>query len=291
MNLSLTEQLAFCTARIECELTDHNTSVGTGFFFDFNISDISVPVIVTNRHVVRGSIRGRFQLTHSNSDGDASIGKFSDIVLDDFDQRWIPHPDAGVDLCVMPLAPLFRKARETGLDYFYRLTDESLIPEPSVWNDLTAIEDVLMVGYPAGLWDSVNNMPVFRRGITATHPRLDYLGRKEFLIDAACFQGSSGSPVFLYNSGSYPMRDGGIALGSRMLLLGILFAGPQQSIQGEIKVVPIPTATKPVSVSHIPINLGFVIKASRLLDFKPILAKMVAQSQQRDSSGKQQTPT
>jgi len=72
-----------------------------------------------------------------------------------------------------------------------------------------------MVGYPVGIWDSANNMPVIRRGITATHPGKDYEGKSEFMIDAACFPGSSGSPVFLFNLGSYPQKAGGIVIGTR----------------------------------------------------------------------------
>lgn len=52
-----------------------------------------------------------------------------------------------------------------------------------------------MVGYPDGIWDEFNNQPIVRRGITATHPKNDFNGKGEFLIDAVCFPGSSGSPV------------------------------------------------------------------------------------------------
>lgn len=38
----------------------------------------------------------------------------------------------------------------------------------------------------------------FRRGITATNINFDYNGKKEFVIDAACFPGSSGFPVFIW---------------------------------------------------------------------------------------------
>ena len=131
-------------------------------------------------------------------------------------------------------------------------------------SDLTQLEDIVMIGYPNGLWDSKNNMPIFRRGVTASHPRFDWNGRKEFLIDAACFPGSSGSPVLLYNEGSYPRKSGGIALGSRLYLLGILYAGPQHTVTGEIEIVPIQTIRKAVSIATIPNNLGMVIKSSEL---------------------------
>jgi hypothetical protein len=34
----------------------------------------------------------------------------------------------------------------------------------------------LKIGYPNGLWDEFNNIPFFMKGITATHPNINYKG-------------------------------------------------------------------------------------------------------------------
>jgi hypothetical protein len=273
-NLSPSEQLAFVTTRIHSETTLGKVSVGTGFFFSFKVSESEhIPIIVTNCHVIEDSGRGIFQLTRADEDGNPMIGKFENIIIDGFEQLWLRHPNQAVDLCVMPLAPLLREAQKQNKRFFFRNLSEDLLPNQQLLTELTALEEILMIGYPVGIWDSVNNMPVFRRGITATHPNLDYEGREEFLIDAACFPGSSGSPVLLYNLGSYASRQGGTVIGTRIFLLGVLYAGPQYTVEGEIKVVPIPTQMTPIPTSKIPINLGVVIKAKKLLDFKPILTK------------------
>jgi hypothetical protein len=134
-----------------------------------------------------------------------------------------------------------------------------------------------MVGYPNGIWDATNNMPIARRGITATHPNLNYEGRREFMIDAACFPGSSGSPVFLYNTGGYATRAEGMVMGGiRIKLLGVLYAGPQHIATGEVRVVNVPTQQRAIAVSSIPQNLGLVVKASRLLDFDGLLRPLVS---------------
>ena len=275
-NLSASEQLAFTTVRIQCETSSGSISTGTGWFFSFKFGDgKQVPIIITNHHVIEGSSKGIFQLTRANPDGTPQIGKFENIVIDNFEKNWFHHPKKEVDLCFMPIAPLFHEANKQGISFFYRHIDENLLPSEQLLSDLTALEEILMIGYPVGLWDSVNNMPIFRKGITATHPNLNYEGREEFLIDAACYPGSSGLPVFLYNMGNYASRDGGTVIGTRIALLGILYAGPQFSVEGEIKVLPIPTQMKPVPISRIPINLGIVIKAKQILGFKPIIEKMV----------------
>ncbi|HGH6417174.1 TPA: hypothetical protein ACJL3H_000522 [Neisseria meningitidis] len=137
-----------------------------------------------------------------------------------------------------------------------------------------------MIGYPNGLWDSKNNLPIFRTGITATHPAIDFEGKKEFMIDVACFPGSSGSPVFKYiPAGLRKIENDGFAITAdeTFKLMGILYAGPQQTISGEIYIT---TVNKPISVSSIPINLGFVIKAEKLLDFKPILKNFLEKNRE-----------
>lgn len=62
----------------------------------------------------------------------------------------------------------------------------------------------------------------------------------------------------------------------RIHLLGILYAGPQMSVTGDLKVVTVPESQqKAISVSSIPNNLGFIIKSERLLDFKPMFESLV----------------
>ncbi len=275
--LSASEQLAFTTIRIQCETVSGTTSIGTGFFFSFKFDgDKFVPVIITNHHVITNSKRGIFQLTRVNADGTPQIGVFDNIVIDDFEKSWHPHPNPDVDLCMMLVGPLFHEAEKQGKLFFFKQLNEELIPSQQLIDDLTALEEVLMIGYPVGLWDSANNMPIFRKGITATHPNMNYEGREDFLIDAACFPGSSGSPVFLCNLGNWTDRMGTTNIGTRIALLGILYAGPQYTVEGELKVLPIPTQMIPVPLSKIPINLGMVIKAKRILDFRPILTNLLA---------------
>jgi len=70
MNLSISEQLCYCTVRIECKNDIGQTSTGTGFFFSFKISDNeTIPIVVTNKHVVNGMTVGQFLMTTSDQNG------------------------------------------------------------------------------------------------------------------------------------------------------------------------------------------------------------------------------
>ncbi len=288
--LSPSEQLAHSTVRIECQLANGLTGTGTGFFFRFAESEgIHVPAIVTNKHVVAGARKGQFLMTLGDANGEPLQQTHHAFLFDNFEQMWIPHPDTDIDLCTMPIAPILEAAKKESKQLFYISLDKSLIPSRAEYDDMVLMEEITMVGYPNGIWDQVNNMPIFRRGITATHPNLDWNGKPEFLIDAACFPGSSGSPVFLYNQVGYSTKSGGMTIGpGRLKLLGILYAGPQHTVSGEIIIVTIPTQNVPVAISSIPNNLGIVIKATKLEDFEQFFQKVLETERQ---ANKQIQPT
>jgi V8-like Glu-specific endopeptidase len=269
MPLSPAEQLAQSTVRIECEVSGEGISTGTGFFYSLDrLADQHVPVVVTNKHVVANATKGRFLLTLQDSTGGPAIGSHQAFELNSFEQRWTPHPDATVDLCAMPLAPLLHETAKKNLEFFFATVDKTLIPTASDIEDMIGLESITMVGYPNGLWDKWNNLPIFRKGVLATDYKRDWNGRKEFLVDAACFPGSSGSPVMLFDVGSYHDRKGMHVGGSRIKLLGVLYAGPQYTVEGEVRIVHVPTQQKAVIVAGIPNNLGIIIKSEQLYAFE-----------------------
>lgn len=277
---SLTDQLVHNTVRVECRDETGSRSVGTAFFFGFlREEQRPVQALVTNKHVVEGTISGAFDLTLRRPDGSPDIGNHRRLQLSDFADQWIFHPDPEVDLCILPITPLFNAAREQGFDFAYSVFEKDLIPSAETLNALAAVEDVLMIGYPTGIWDSANNIPVVRKGITATPPRINYQGRREFMIDIACFPGSSGSPVILLNEGSFldHIRSG-MVIGNRLILLGILYAGPMFTANGEIVRVEIPTRVEQAARTGIPMNLGMVIRSESLLDFEQPLRRLLDQS-------------
>jgi len=271
--LSLAEKLMHTTLRIETSLKSGGISTGTGFLFTFRKSDNEhIPVIVTNKHVIENSNYGTFVLTKKNQDGSPNIGSYETIKLDNFESLWIKHPDNNVDIAIFPIAPLMRYAESNNLNLYINPLEDSLIPSQQALSKLGGIEDITMIGYPNGIWDSKNNMPIVRKGITATNPKLDWNGMPVFVIDCACFPGSSGSPVLIFNQGGYMDARGNLIMGGgRILLMGVLYAGPQHTAEGEIKIINTPFANVPIALSKIPNNLGFVIKSEKLKDFLKLI--------------------
>ncbi len=108
--LSPSEQLAHSTVRIEIETASGARGTGTGFFYRFaEDGKQHLPAIVTNRHVIEGAAMGKFHVTLTGSDGNPDYNSHEVYGLDNFEQRWIPHPDPNIDLCAMPIGPLVNR--------------------------------------------------------------------------------------------------------------------------------------------------------------------------------------
>jgi hypothetical protein len=167
----------------------------------------------------------------------------------------------------MPLVPIIQEIEKTGKHIFYKSVPHSIIPTQDQLDALDAIEEILFVGYPSGIFDTKNLLPIIRRGTTATPPQVNYEGKPMFLVDASVFPGSSGSPVFIYNSGSYSDKRGNVYVGSsRLLFLGVIAQVVIREEQGKIDFVSIPTAQIPIIKTQQMIDLGVVYKSSTVLE-------------------------
>ncbi len=272
MDLTISEQLCYSTVRIECEYSDGTYGTGTGFFFEFLKDPVlhrSVPVVITNKHVINNAKIGRLIMTKADDNNNPIDTQHYQLTINNFEALWRKHPNENIDLCAMPLVPLLQQSRKDLQRLFFLKLDPSIIPNKDQLKELSAMEEIIMVGYPNGIWDNVNNKPILRKGITATHPNLDYCGKREFLIDAACFPGSSGSPVFILNENGYTDRRGTINIGNtRFYFLGVLYAGPQHTAEGEIRIIDVPISQKSIILSSIPNNLGIIIKSEKILELE-----------------------
>ncbi len=269
----------YATVRIETVNSSGGIGSGTGFFFQIDTSDGKVSqLIITNRHVVRDGITGSLYL-HRAADTEvfSPNGQTCRITIPNesslssnvkFEMLWTPHPDESIDICALNFTPFIQKLRHDGTPIYWQAIDKSFVYSQEQLESLMAVEDVLMVGYPIGLADPINNFPLMRMGITASHPAIDYRGRPEGLVDMACFPGSSGSPIFLYNQTMYYDKMNGTSrAGPRDAFLGILYAGPTMDATGQITVQDIPTSAKQsiVSITPMMIHLGYYLKAREIV--------------------------
>ena len=220
-NMDLNEistQLMYTTTPIFTRNVDSSVSTGTGFIFSIEQSgNTSIPLLITNHHVIKDAQIGFVEL-HLLKDGVPS----KDTIRITFDNSIINSNKLGdLDIVALPIAGPLNGLLEKGITPYYKSIDSSIIPSKKQIEELAAIEDITFIGYPNAIYDTTNKIPIIREGITATPIWNDFMGKEQFLIDAGAFPGSSGSPVFIYNRGTYPTKDG-IGLGSRILFVGIL---------------------------------------------------------------------
>lgn len=270
MNLGIMDQLIHSTVRIETTMYDGRGSTGTGFYMNFLESEgIAYPVIITNKHVVANASIGKFHVTLSTDDGLPDTGKHRQFQFTNFEQQCIKHPDPDIDLVAFPIGPLLNQARQSGERLFYTPLPTKLIPNDDERASFSCMEDIVMIGYPNGIWDATNNLPVIRKGITATHPNVLWNAKPEFLTDIASFPGSSGSPVFLANIGGYIDNQGNTYMGSnRIHLLGVHYAGTMHTASGEIRIITAPNSNMPFPITQIPNNIGVAINSKEIFDLE-----------------------
>ncbi|MCA3906947.1 trypsin-like peptidase domain-containing protein [Vibrio vulnificus] len=260
MNLdNLGTQLLFTTLPLWIENNDNSKSTGTGFIYTLESKSgegIVYPFLVTNYHVIHKADRVLIEFIEGNDTGPVRDKKMRVELDGEFSRQFV---DTSHDLAVIPLAPILNQFASSGKTVFYRTISPNMIPTSEQANEFSAIEDVTFIGYPSGIYDFKNSSPLVRKGITSTPVWNDFKGEKCFLIDAGVFPGSSGSPVFIYNEGSYTTSQG-IAIGSRLLFLGII---SETIIRND-----------GVS-SNVYLGLGKVIKAQVLQNFVSGIARQL----------------
>ena len=274
--MSLSERITYSTAKVCCKIKKDGQeliSTGTGFIMYLcqdDVKSVCIPVLITNKHVVDGSYSTSFELClrdEHNTPCDTET-----LAIEYSGNPWIYHPNNNVDLACLPIGSSLNELEKKGIHLFYVPLTKDLMITPGYLDITTAAENIIMVGYPKGLSDTYNHKPIIRQGITASHIKKDYLGKKEFLMDIASFHGSSGSPIFILNEGIYKDINGHMSIGSHIAFIGILYAAPRNLEKGILQFDYIPSL--PTPILDIPINLGIAIKAEEILAFEPILSQL-----------------
>lgn len=256
---SMCERLYFYTVRIETTSTDGKRGMGTGFGVERDDGHL---YIVTNRHVVENwKIGTIFFIPCDSNDanrGQPILGTTIPIQLDDFASRWFFHPTE--DLAILPIKEIEHEFKKLRVMPFQHFIGKELIATEETYKEFDAVEDIVFVGYPDGLYDRVNQTPIVRHGKTATPPQLNYSGLPRFLIDGSVFRGSSGSPVLYCKNGGFDSKRKTNFVGERASLFGIITAvhtsdkqnsrGPQTEQFLDLGVVIKATAIRELMALH-----------------------------------------
>lgn len=117
--------------------------------------------------------------------------------------QWYQHSHlgAGVDLVAVPI-----NDPHVLSNHFLDTFSFQDILDPD--DEVPLGQDVLILGYPLGFHDTLNNLPIVRRATIASSFAHPFKGEPYFLTDSRLHRGMSGSPV-LFHSDAIGSRNAG----------------------------------------------------------------------------------
>jgi len=193
----------------------------TGFFFE----DKGRLYLVTNKHVIYGKnfatesakpIVNQITLVlHIDS---SDFRKNEEVVVELFNddkKKWLEHDIPDVDVILVPL--------DIGDRYVISKMNRAFIEDAKEF--FIQFEKILVIGYPRGWYDEVNNFPIIRIGHLSSPFKVPFKGYPEMIGDAITHEGMSGSPVLIMLRDAMKRgRDGkpfGKEFGDRFILAGV----------------------------------------------------------------------
>src|SRR5574337_11535 len=257
---------------------DQLTSTGTGFFYQVThpSSDLAKVLILTNKHVIRGAAVVRFVLSAAPTvadldDSHQPKGRVDHAVVHPLAGNLLEHPDPEIDLCGIDITIPYGHLLQSGQQLRSMSLTSDWLLDAADRRSLPDIQQTLVIGYPSGLWDSFNNMPIARRGTTATHALAHYAGKRNFLVDVAAFPGSSGSPVSAYETPMYRLADGSFSPGTKAALIGVVWGVIERTVEGAMKAIKIPAAIGHIPILKTSLNLAIALHADAVRDIDEIV--------------------
>jgi len=206
----LDEQLLYVTTLITAVWQGKGFS-GTGFFFQqrepaMNDKHFGNYWLVTNRHVLysKNESDGRRHLVDQLTFRVRALEKTSkeliwiEVTLSQAEllQKAKVLSDQKIDVAVIDIC---NKVEEELIKYKNLQVNISPIEEDNLADKsnfpIEVSDDVIVIGYPQGFYDTVNLYPIVKSGIIASKWGAEFRGNKGFAIDAKLFPGSSGSLV------------------------------------------------------------------------------------------------
>lgn len=208
------DDISLSTTPVILSKGDKVVSQGTGFFYlhVHTDPDLTILYLVTAYHVLTGS-RPKEK---KPSKGDTVTFQFhrSETVPGDIKTVHIPlfttkekpiwitsssYPEA--DLAVIPLInSWYKDCKIKALSAEFEKGNVTVRPATNV----------TLVGYPNGLYDKTNALPIWQKGSVASEPEINFDGKPLFLIDVSAVPSMSGAPVFALSYGTYQMENGSI---------------------------------------------------------------------------------
>lgn len=195
--MKLNDPLFFTVAQVRCRCKNYEINAATGFFWgDDERSEL---YFITNRHVVIDENEGyypdeiRLKLHRNPKKPNANPIYTISLYNENDEHVWLEHPrNQEVKRQEKMIDVVAIKLDKNIISFEYYIESfkfHNYACRLSNWDDLAVI------GYPEGIYDTKNNYPIIRRATLASAPSVPFEKEPKILIDAQLHPGTSGSPV------------------------------------------------------------------------------------------------
>jgi hypothetical protein len=204
------------TTLITCKSGRSTIGSATGFFFHYE----SKMYLITNRHVFINEKKKYYpdkisiRLNKKGSDLTQSDEIEYELYKDNLQPLWIEIKE-DIDLAALEVS-------EDGTAHVFAALTPDHLADPERIN-LGLGEQVLVLGYPGGFYDNINNLPIVRSACIASTYGIPFQKKPIFLVDSILHPGTSGSPVITVPKTIYTNQEGETVISARPMfkLLGV----------------------------------------------------------------------
>jgi len=233
--------LSKLTTPVEVEFRDGRTVQGSGFFYleykpiegeteGLHWHDVTHMYLVTAKHVIQPNRLGDIvRLTYALRVGDGDHTVWHRLNLDGKTLGMRLHlcKKEATDVAVVDIYEQWTDEMKKSADLQAHFLGASAV-SPEKFPGRTPAEiqpgdDVMVIGYPLGMDDPFNKLPIFKRGLLNTPIGMHFDGKDAFLFDFKYYDGASGSLIIAKSPQIFVTKEGKVAFSnySDFVFLGV----------------------------------------------------------------------
>ena len=124
-------------------------------------------------------------------------------------------------VCIPLLGTIENLRVHSNITVYYRSINEAMFLDEAKLNELPALSRVVALSFSDMLIDDYNYLPIMHSGNICTPVCNNYKGEPCFLVEMASDCALDGSPVFIYDNGTFLEGDN-LIMGDRVIMLGLI---------------------------------------------------------------------